>query len=364
MNELTYRQLWNEIMHYGSFDRMPVVHWSAWRETYQRWYREGFPQNLNEAQELAFFHAEPACYRSMIGVNLEPFPAFEFEVMEETAEYRVYRQSSGVVVRENKGRSSIPQTVDYILKGAEDWPEYKKRLQPDPRRIDVDIDEKIARAETSTNPIGIWTGSLMGYIRNWMGVENMSYLMYDDPDCYADMIHTLSDLICWGLDQVLPRMRVLPEMGFGWEDICGSSGPMVAPSFFVKYVAPSYQKIRNKLEFHGISLYGIDTDGLVEPLTQPLLDAGVNLLFPLEPGKWDATPAAFRKKFGRELRIIGGFNKHALEKDHAAIDAEIERHIPAMKTGGFLLMPDHVITPDTPLANYQYYLEKIRVLRF
>ena len=27
----------------------------------------------------------------------------------------------------------------------------------------------------------------------WMGVVNLSYLMYDDPDCYADMVDTRAD---------------------------------------------------------------------------------------------------------------------------------------------------------------------------
>jgi hypothetical protein len=35
-----------------------------------------------------------------------------------------------------------------------------------------------------------------------------------------------------------------------------------------------------------------------------------------------------------------------------------------MKQGGFVMMPDHLITPDTPLANYRYYLKRIREMRF
>lgn len=86
--------------------------------------------------------------------------------------------------------------------------------------------------------------------------------------------------------------------------------------------------------------------------------------FPVEPGTWKANPLEFRKKYGKELRIVGGFNKLVLEKDHAAIDAEIKKHIPLMKKGGFVMMPDHLITPDTPMDHYLYYLEKVQTLRF
>jgi hypothetical protein len=35
-----------------------------------------------------------------------------------------------------------------------------------------------------------------------------------------------------------------------------------------------------------------------------------------------------------------------------------------MREGGFVMMPDHIITPGVPLDDYKYYLERIRELRF
>jgi len=64
------------------------------------------------------------------------------------------------------------------------------------------------------------------------------------------------------------------------------------------------------------------------------------------------------------MRIIGGFNKLALEQGPEAIDAEIERRLPIIMDGGFILMPDHLITPGTSLDVYRYYLKRVRELRF
>lgn len=298
------------------------------------------------------------------GGNLNLYPAFEEETIEETDEYRIFRAGDGVIQQDWKHQSCIPHYIDFTLKTAADWPEYKKRLQPDPARIPANIEQQIDNCEKSGLPILVQTASMMGWIRNWMGVENMSYLMYDDPDCYADMVNTLADLTCWYLDQVLPRMKSTPDLGFGWEDICGKTGPLVSPVIFDRCVAQGYRKMRDKLDSYGVKLLGLDSDGMVEPLIPNWMDAGVNLFFPIEPGTWGATPEHMRKRFGKELHIIGGFDKLVLEKDKAAIDAEIQRHIPLMKEGGFLMEPDHLITPGTPLANYQYYLEQIRQLRF
>lgn len=356
---MTTRELWQNIMHYRGHDRMPVIHWAGWSETRERWIKEGMPPDINEHR---YFNTVPMWYD--IPVNLNLYPVFEEEVLQETDEYRIRRTGEGIVQQEWKNKSCIPHFIDFTLKTGKNWPEYKKRLQPHPNRIPTDIDLDLKKAEESGLPIVFPTASMMGWIRNWMGIANMSYLMYDEPEIYADMIDTLANLTCWTIDQVLSKTTTRPDRAHGWEDICGKSGPLVSPAIFKRYVAPGYRKIREKLEGYGVRILSIDSDGYVEPLVGLWLEAGVNCQFPIEIGTWNADPMKFRKKYGKELRIIGGFNKLVLEKGPMEIEAEIERRLPLMKEGGLVLMPDHLITPGASLANYKYYLERIRNLRF
>ncbi len=48
-------------MHYGEFDRVPVVHWAGWPETHERWIREGMPGDLDGEREMEYFGAVPYC---------------------------------------------------------------------------------------------------------------------------------------------------------------------------------------------------------------------------------------------------------------------------------------------------------------
>ncbi|MHB9132262.1 MAG: uroporphyrinogen decarboxylase family protein [Armatimonadota bacterium] len=353
---MTYRELFNQIMHYGEFDRMPVLHWTGWEETMERWYNEGLPRDVNPH---VFFNSQPLW--AGVGVNTSLYPVFDEEVLEDTPEYRIFRQGDGVVCQDWKHKSCIPHYIDFTLKEAKDWPEYKRRLQPDPARIPDNLDKQITDAEASGLPICIGIGSMMGWIRNWMGVENMSFLMYDDRDVYADMVMTIADLICWSLDEVLPKVKV--DYAHGWEDICGRSGPLVSPDIFDECVAPGYLKIRAKLEEYGVTLMGIDSDGDVTQLIGHWLDAGVNVQFPIEVGAWKGDAMAFRKQYGKELRVIGNFDKLTLEQNHNAVLAEIDRLMPLMKEGGFILLPDHLITPGVALEDYRWYLEQVRAIR-
>ncbi|NIA06097.1 MAG: hypothetical protein GWP14_00410 [Actinobacteria bacterium] len=45
---MSIRQLWQNIMDYGDFDRMPVIHWAGWDETRTRWISEGMPEDADE----------------------------------------------------------------------------------------------------------------------------------------------------------------------------------------------------------------------------------------------------------------------------------------------------------------------------
>jgi uroporphyrinogen decarboxylase len=357
---MTNRELFLNIMHYRGADQMPVIHWNGWPETLERWYREGLPRDRNIHDVLG---TQPRCTDVSADVGL--FPKFEEQLLEDRGESRIFRDAEGVVCQAWKNQSNIPHYIDFTLKTPKDWEtHYRWRLQPDPKRLGdlATLDADVGRAAASGLPVTFWTGSLMGWIRNWMGVENLAYLMYDHRDVFAEMVMTIADLVCWAADQVLPKIKV--DMGFGWEDICGRSGPFVSPDIFRACVAPGYLKIRRKLEQYGVTLYGIDSDGDVAALLKPWLDAGVNVQFPIEVGVWKADGMAYRRQYGRELRIIGHFDKMTLEKSHEAVEAELRRLLPLMKDGGYMLMPDHLITPGVALADYRWYLDRIRALRF
>ena len=53
---MTYRVLFRQIMAYGSFDRLPVIHWAEWPETRERWCSEGLPRG---ADVYRFLNATP-----------------------------------------------------------------------------------------------------------------------------------------------------------------------------------------------------------------------------------------------------------------------------------------------------------------
>ena len=355
---MTPRELFRNIMHYGPFDRMPVVHPGGWLETTDRWRTEGMPEDCDEH---AFFHAQPPM-GAPIPVYMDVYPHYEEKVVKETERYLYFQHGDGVVAQYVKGETGLPHRVDFLMKDRSGWPNYKARLQPHPDRIPDDLDEAIADARAKDLPISIETGSMVGWLRNWLGTETFCTTCLEDPVLIYEVADTVSDLVCWCLEQVLPKVQV--DIAWGWEDICFRSGPLIPPDLFEQAVVPAYRKISDTLRKYGCDVYAVDSDGKIDALVPLWLKGGVNVMYPMEIGAWDADPMALRKEFGKDLRIMGGIDKFVLERGRKAIDDEIERRKPLMAEGGYIPSPDHLITPGTPLDNFRYFLYKMRRLRF
>ena len=149
-----------------------------------------------------------------------------------------------------------------------------------------------------------------------------------------EMIQTTADLCYSGLKAILERYDRF-DYGHMWEDICFKNGPLVSPRFFAEKIGPHYRRITGLLREHGIGIVSLDCDGKIDKLVPTWIENGVNTMFPIEVGTWNANIAPWRAAFGRELRGVGGMNKVVFAQDKAAIEAEVERLKPLVELGGF-----------------------------
>jgi uroporphyrinogen decarboxylase len=198
-------------------------------------------------------------------------------------------------------------------------------------------------------------------MRNLLGVEQLSYLYADDEELYAEIVDTLCGL-CYDCAKMMLETGVQFDYAHYWEDICFKSGPLVSPRMFRELVGPWYRKISDLVNAHGIDIISLDCDGCIDALLPIWLENGVNTMFPIEVGTWNASIAPWREKYGRELRGVGGMNKTVFSRDKAAVEAEVERLKRLIDLGGFIPCPDHRIAPDAKFELVQYYCELMRKL--
>ncbi len=371
---MTNRERAKAILHYEKVDRVPVVAFGYWVETLEKWQQEGYvteeevkgyatqgdnsPADKSIMAKLGFDFNWNAC----VGGNNGLMPQFERKVLETSPDgSQVIRDETGLIVRVKKDIVSIPAEIGTTLTDREAWEElYLPKLQYSESRVNMEYLKKVKEQDATRDiPLGLHCGSLYGNVRNMMGVEELSYMAADDEDLYREIIDTNAELSYKVVKKVL-EAGIDFDYAHYWEDICFKNGPLVRPEVFAEVVGPHYKKTTKLLNEHGIDIVSLDCDGWIDKLVPIWLENGVNTMFPIEVGTWNASIAPWREQYGKKLRGVGGMDKRVFAHDKAAVDAEIERLKPLVELGGYIPCPDHRIAPDAKFELVQYYCEQFR----
>jgi uroporphyrinogen decarboxylase len=194
-----------------------------------------------------------------------------------------------------------------------------------------------------------------------MGFEAAVTLPYDDPDLLHEMVATIADCALRILEQVFDA-GVVPDIVYFWEDICFNSGPMIDPACAREFLLPHYRRLTTFCRSHGVGLFALDSDGRIDHLLPVWLEGGLNVMYPVEVGTCGNDVLALRERFGRGVRMMGGFDKRLLARGPDEIAAEVARLAPLIHEGGYIPFCDHHVPPDVPLTHYQHYLDTLRAV--
>jgi len=367
---MTNRERALAILYYQPYDKMPVVHFGFWDQTLLKWAQEGHiprrdvKQHGRVAKKLGFDFD----WGTSVSLSTGLRPGFQREVVKDFGDgTRHVRNGNGVTELERDGATSIQQEISHLLVDRASWEaHYLPRLQyssarvPREKLLDLRVRFEKGRADKN-RPVGIYIGSLYGCFRDWAGITGTSYIYADDGALYAEIVDTIGNLAVRVLEESLKLCAPgMFDFAHFWEDIACKSGPLAIPSVFRALVGPHYRRITDMLREYGVEIVSLDCDGCIDALVPVWLENGVNTMFPIEVGTWEASIAPWREQYGRELRGVGGMNKNVFSRDFDAVDAEIERLRPLIALGGYIPCPDHRIAPDAKWENVAYYTKRMR----
>ncbi len=361
------------ILKYQDFDKLPVTHFGFWNETIDKWTQEGYlPESCGHdyttAARYCGFDADfdwsglawgaPDCWNAIQ-------PPFEPEVVAEFPDGTQHiRNSVGAVEVHKPEAGSIPGEVDHLLKDRESWEKYYlPKLQYDENRVPEQFIQTMKNRENSEVPVGYFAGSLIGEIRNYIGVEGLAYIYADDEDLMKEIVDTIGELRYQETKKLLESGVKIDYIHY-WEDVCFKNGPLITPSFFEEFVGPHYGRISELAKSHGVDFISVDCDGCIDKLIPTWLDNGVEIMFPIEVGTWNASIAPWREKYGKIIKGVGGMNKTVFSRDRKAVDEEIERLKRLVALGGYIPCPDHRIAPDAKFELVQYYCDRMHNEKF
>lgn len=363
---MNLRERFNKTMHFQKVDRGINMEFGYWDETVEKWYSEGLSEDLKyipKAPDAG--KQDPLC--KFFGIDMQwrgcfvnfnnngPMPAFEEKVLAEDEESVTKRTAEGTVFRISKKMASIPHYIKFPIETKEDWKEYKLRFNPNSKsRYPDNWDEMVERYRNRDYPLGININGFFGQLRNLMGFENLSYAWHDQPDLIREVCEFWADY------SIKVSQRVFEEVELDfvhfWEDMAFNHGAMVSPKHFRQFLTPAYKKVIEFIKNHGIDVIIVDTDGLIDELIPLFLEVGVNGILPIEIAAGN-DPIAWRKKYGKDLRMLGGIDKRALARCKKDIEDELKKISVLISKGGYIPALDHLVPPDVSLDKFKFYMK-------
>lgn len=368
MDTMNNRERFLNVLDGKPVDRMPAVHFGYWKELLDEWAEQGHIPKLYSKLWLdgTYFDRKldkllgwDCCfaYRGFAFNMLLPF--FRRKTIKKADGGRYYRNGSGVTLFEKDGAMGIPNEVDYLLKDRESYEKYYKPKFAYHKWRNSGTRLMNLRVQASKQyPRGFFVGSSIGTIRNICTVVGMSYMMCDDYELFKEIVDDYNNMQYECLKTALKRGCKFDFLNY-WEDICFKNGSLISPQMVRDLCFKHYKRVSDLAKSYGIKYISVDCDGDNTLLLKIWEEAGINVMFPIEYGTWQADIKKIRET-APTLYGIGGMNKNVLSEDEAAVDREIERLRPLVKLGGYIPCPDHRLPSGTKFELVKYYTRKIK----
>ena len=341
-------------------DRPPYwLLWSPWKTTRARWESEGMPGGYEDHRDL--FDVDPR--PKIVPVNYGPCPSLE-RAVEEDEEFILYYDSWGIKRRDFKHHESMSEFIEFPVKNREDWEQFRdEHLDPDnPDRFPENWKEQCIEWNKHGIPLMLcyWPNvGLYACLRWLLGDEDCLLAFYTMPGLVRDILDHLSMLYLTLFERIL-KEDIQVDVIHMFEDLCGRQGPLISPRHWKEFFSHHYRSFKDCADRYNIPLFSVDTDGMPYLLIKPMMEAGVNYMWPFEVAA-GCDVNEVRENYP-SLAMMGGIDKRALAIGPDAIEVELERVRPVVESGRYIPETDHSIPDDVSWDNYRYFADRLRKL--
>ncbi len=202
-----------------------------------------------------------------------------------------------------------------------------------------------------------WSAFGMDAVVWLMGVQGAIFLAMDQPEAFAELLRivTRADTGRTELAAADPGVDLVVERG--WY----SSTDLWSPPLLDEHLFPHIAALSAIAHRHGKKFAYVMTTG-VAALGQRLIEAGVDVLYFVDPVQDGLAVEKARELFGGRLTLAGGLNSTTLVGGSpAAVRESVRRAMSALAgTGRFILQPVDALHPDTPWEGFEAAIEAWR----
>lgn len=196
------------------------------------------------------------------------------------------------------------------------------------------------------------------------GTENWLVEMMLEKDAVGRMLDAYVEMCLTRLDRILGAVgQYIQVIRLFHDDVGSQGGPQFSPDLFAELLLPRYKSLCDFIHSKSGCKILSHSCGSIFPMIGHFIDAGVDMLNPIQIGADNMDPAALKKEFGKDIVFWGGgcdTVNELTEGTPQQVKDKVSQRIDIFGPGGgFVFAHTHNIQPGVPPANVVAMLEAV-----
>ncbi|MCD4673465.1 MAG: hypothetical protein K8R77_12445 [Anaerolineaceae bacterium] len=316
-------------------------------------FREGSTANYYDPRILEIFDVD------FHRVFLHTTPAASFRKNPDGTETDIWGitwNKSGIYVN-----AEINPLRDLDIDGVADynWPDpermwYTEGLAEEARYLYENTDYALV----ARNPVS------PGFLDRGCVMRGMDQFMMDmaiNPELAKLIIDKTLEIHLGMWDMFLQAVGPYVVMVETADDLGGQENPLISPRMYRKFIKPAQQKVNELIKDRAPQArIFMHNDGAIVKLIPDLIDAGVEILNPVQPSAGGMDSAFLKETFGEQLVFHGAVDQKPVEGSEEELRAEVRRRIDALAPGGGYILATSNVIVDPPTSNIAAIFDEAR----
>jgi uroporphyrinogen decarboxylase len=253
---------------------------------------------------------------------------------------------------DGKKRTSL--SMPGVLAETENTADVEKIHWPDIKYIDFtqtikEIDRTIAAGQAVLS--GMWSPFYHNAC-DFFGMENYFIKMHTDPDVVDAVIRHVVDFYLEANEKLFNLAGDKIDAFFFGNDFGSQLDLLISPEHFDRFVMPYFREFTDQAHRHGYNVV-LHSCGSIDRVIPRLIDAGVEVLHPIQAMAKSMDAASLAKKYNGKIVFMGGVDTQRLLPFGTPQEVRDEvRRLKDLFGPNFLVSPSHEsILPNVSLEN-------------
>jgi uroporphyrinogen decarboxylase len=244
-------------------------------------------------------------------------------------------------VLNGKERTSLSEAG--VFAETEETAEVEKFHWPDMKYIDFtetlkEIDRTVAAGQAVLS--GMWS-CFYHNACDFFGMENYFMKMHTDPDVVEAVTRHIVDFYLEANEKLFNLAGDKIDAFFFGNDFGSQLDLLISPEHFDRFVMPYFREFTDQAHRHGYNVV-LHSCGAIERVIPRLIDAGVEVLHPIQALAKNMDAASLAKKYNGKIVFLGGVDTQRLLPFGTPQEVRDEvRRLKDLFGPNFLVSPSH-----------------------